>query len=126
WPTPQMSSRSPSISEQRRPPDRGGVDAGLTPRELPAGEKVVLEDRADGLEVELGRQVEHREVLVVERLRRPRAFLVPGDDVVVQAPERRAVALGVHPHERRDLDEAGIDAARQPAARRRAKDGTVL
>src|SRR5919202_1379786 len=40
--------------EQRGVPDADGVDALAPPGELPAGEVVLLEDAADGLQVELG------------------------------------------------------------------------
>jgi hypothetical protein len=62
--------------QQRGARDRRRIDRPPAPRELAAGEQVLLEDRGDRLEVELGRQVEDGEVLVVERLRRERPLRV--------------------------------------------------
>lgn len=54
--------------EQEGPPDRRRVDELSSPIQLAASEPVLLEDLPHGLEVELGSQIEHGEVLPVELL----------------------------------------------------------
>ena len=82
WPTPEMSSFSPSMvsSATRR------IAAGSTglPRWVisPLRQRVADENGIDGLQIELGGEVHHGEILVVEfavLLRRIAVAVRPGD-----------------------------------------------
>ena len=66
--------------EQHRAPDRARVDALALPLERAGRQAHVLKDLVHGLEVELGGEVEHGEVFVVERLRRLRLLDSPSPD----------------------------------------------
>ena len=90
-------------------------------RQLAERQGVLLENQADGLEVEVGREVGDGHVLVVERPRDLGLLALVGDEVAVVVAERVGMALLVHAHEGGKLHEAGVDApagaAVAPAAR---------
>ena len=95
--------------EQDRAPDRPGVDEFSSPIQLAAGEPVLLEDPLHGLEVELGGEIEHGEVLAVELLGLGRLRVLLCDEVGEQVGERRGMAAAVHRHECRELQESGVN-----------------
>ena len=66
WPTAQMSSRSPSTVSSEVRLDRARIDAAAAPVQRAARQMMLLEHAADRLEVELRRQIDHREIFVVE------------------------------------------------------------
>ena len=103
--------------EEGRPPDRLRPDRPAAMRHLPVRQRVAHEHRIDGLQVELRGQVHHREIFVVEL-----AMLLGGIPVSLhQMPEKLLmgadVAVEVHPHEARQLQEARIDVAHEARMR---------
>ena len=70
----------------------------------------VLEHGADGVEVVLGRHVENGVVLVVELAVRLGVVVVAANEIAEVVVVRRQMAVRVHRHEARVLQEAGIDA----------------
>ena len=66
WPTPEMSSFSPSTVIRRDAADRLEIDRLAAMHHLALGQGVLHEHGLDGLEVELGRQVHDGEIFVVE------------------------------------------------------------
>ena len=106
--------------------DRRAVD--LLPRCIivPSRQGVVLEHGLDRLQVELGRQVHDRQVLVVEVLVLLDRVAVALDEIVEQVDVRVHVALEVHGHEAGELDEARIDVAHEAGVRQRHGRDHVL
>ena len=106
--------------------DRRRIDAYAAMRHLALGQGVADEHGIDGLQVEFRRQVHHRQIFVVEiavllgivaiMLHQMHEEVLVGDDVAVE----------VHAHEARKLQEAGIDLAAEARHRpRRAHDDVV-
>src|SRR5262245_56172338 len=62
-------------------------------------QNVLLEHEAHGLEIEFSGQVEHREILVVERLGHLRLLVFALRQIVVELAMRLEMALDVHAHE---------------------------
>src|SRR5262249_48347245 len=90
-------------------------------------QRVLLKDQADGLEIELGRQVEHRKILVIEGLRRLRLLPLTVREVLVELSMGLHVTFDVHAHEGGKLYEAGIDATKGAAvAERDGRDQILL
>ena len=77
----------------------------------PWRQEVPLEHLVDRLEVELGRQVEHGEVLVVEVLDGPGPVPVAGGQIVEEGQVLVDVVPDVHAHEAAQLQEARVDPA---------------
>ena len=111
WPIPQTSSFSPSTVSRAGAPDGAGLDRHAPPGQLALGQQLALEDPVDRLQVELGRHVEHGEVLVVEVLDPLGLLVVAPDQVVVEGDVLLDVAPEVHGHEPGHLEEAGVDPA---------------
>ena len=110
WPTAQMSSRSPStVNSAVRRMARGSM---RRPRHssLPERQSVLLEYPLYGLQIEFGRQIDHREIFVIEFADRRRLFPFAIGDMAEQVHLRLDVPVKVHAHERGKLDETGIDA----------------
>ena len=82
-------------------------------RELHGAERqgVLLEHLLDGLEVEFGGHVHHREVFVVEAVVGVVIRCLPARRAHDLVAECRAMTVGVHRHEGGELQEAGIDQA---------------
>ena len=70
---------------------------------------MLLENPLHGFEIEFRRQVEHREIFVVEILGLLRLVGLAAGQVVEQVDMRLHMAVEVHRHEGGELDEAGID-----------------
>jgi hypothetical protein len=66
WPWPEMSSSSPSMVSSAQPRISDGFDAFAGHVPQAARQQVFLEHGADGVEVVLGRHVQHGVVFVVE------------------------------------------------------------
>ena len=103
-------------------------DAAAAHGQHAAGQERLLEHALDRLEIELGGQVEHGEILVVEgldRLRLPRSRRPR--EVSNSCTMRLDVAVGVHRHEGEELHEARIDAPAGAAiAQRHGGDEVAL
>ena len=113
--------------EQRRAPDRRRVDLPAAQRQLAERQRVLLEDQAHGLEVEVGREIGDRHVLVVEVADRLRLGFLAGGEVREVLAERLGVALAVHADEGAQLQEARVDAAaRALQSPRHAADQVLL
>ena len=114
--------------EQRRRLDGRGADRPLSaPDHLAARQIVALEDAGDGLQVVLGGQVHHRQVVVVEAPHDLRALFVAREEVAVQAAVGIGVAADVERDERGELQETRIDLAQEARlAGRDALDGRHL
>ena len=87
------------------------VDRPAAESQLAEREGVLLENQADGLEVEVGREVGDGHVLGVERPRDLGFLALVGDEVAVIGSEGVDMALLVHAHEGGKLHEAGVDPA---------------
>src|SRR5262245_9350625 len=72
---------------------------------------MLLEDALDGLEIDLGGQVGHREVLLVERARGARLLDVAPGQMTMYLRVRPDVPAEVHRHEGAQLHEPGIHEA---------------
>ena len=96
--------------EQHGAPDGARLHALPAPFKPARGKGKFLKDEAHGLEIELGGEVEHREIFVIERLCHLRLLVLAPGDVVVELAMRFHVALDVHAHESDKLHETGIDA----------------
>ena len=83
------------------------------------GQFVLLEHGPDRLEVELGRQIHHSEIFVVELAVLVDAVAVALDEIFKQLAVGGLMTLKVHGHEARKLHEAGIDAAHEADLRER-------
>ena len=84
-----MSSRSPSIGQQRRAPDRARIDGAPANVELAERQRVLLEHEAHRFQEELRRQVGDGELFLVEA-RTAFAFLeVAVHQVVVELAAAR-------------------------------------
>ncbi len=119
WPTPEISSFSPSTVSSATLRMAAGSTRLAAMDQLALRQRVLDEDLIDGLQIELGGQVHDREIFVVEiavllgRLavvlhQMHEEFLV-GDHVPVE----------VHRHEAGQLQEAGIDRAHEARLRPR-------
>src|SRR5581483_11083251 len=95
--------------EQRGAADGAGLDARAAVVELAPGQPGLLENPLDRLKVELGREVQHGEILVVEGLGGLRLLDVAAGQVLVEVQVCLAVAVDVHGHEGGELHEAGVD-----------------
>ena len=73
----------------------------------------------DGLEVELGRQVHHRQIFVIEFAMLLRAVAIALDKIVEQIAMRLEMAVEVHAHEAVQLEKARIDVAHEARMRER-------
>ena len=76
-----------------------------------ARQQVFLEHGADGVQVVLGRHVQHGVVFVVELAVRRRGIQVALQQVLVEIPVRGLVPLRVHRHETHVLQETRVHAA---------------
>src|ERR1700722_17774166 len=97
--------------EQHGAPDRGRVDLVAVPLQLAERQRVFLEDDPHRLQIELGGEVEHGEILIIERFRYRRLFQLAIGEILVKLAVRFDVALDVHAHECRELHKTRIDAA---------------
>ena len=68
-----------------------------------------LKHKLDGFQIELGGQIEHREIFVVKRFCLGRLHCFAIRQVFVQLMMRLNVTLDVHTHEGRKLNEARVD-----------------
>ena len=110
-----MSSRSPStVSSAVRLIARGSTFSPCH-SSVPLRQPVLLEHPLHGLQIELGAEIEHREILVVEILGDLRLVEFAQPKVVVELAMRLDVAIDVHAHERGKLHEARIDLAERAA-----------
>ena len=66
WPTPEMSSCSPSTVSSATRLICDGVDAAAAMGHLALRQRVADEHGIDGLQIELGGQIHDREIFVVE------------------------------------------------------------
>ena len=66
WPTPEISSCSPSTVNRATRLNRPGSTGWSRWRHLPLRQGVSDENRFDGLQIEFGREVHDREIFVVE------------------------------------------------------------
>ena len=97
--------------ENRRPMDRVQVDHRAAVTVQPQRNRVLDEHFFHGLEIELRRQVHHREIFVVEVAVSFGAIAVAFHEMVEHLEMRGDVAFDVHGHEARQLQKAGIDLA---------------
>ena len=116
-----MSSFSPSTVISADVGDRSGLDRLVAVAIRAVGHQPLLEDALDGLEVELGRQVHHRQVLVVEDAVLLGAVAVAADEVAELVDVGIDVAVDVHREEARELQEAGVDPAHEARGSARAR-----
>ncbi len=87
----------------------------------------LLKNVLHGLEIELGGEVEHREVLVIKILGDLRLSEFAAREILEQVHVRLHMAIHVHGHEGRELHEARIDvAARAFVLRRHHRDQVLL
>ena len=86
---------------------------------------VLHEHGLDGLEVELGREVHHGEIFVVEVAVLLGVVAVALDEVLEHLAMRLEVAVDVHRHEAGELQEAGIDVAHEAGVGQRHLDDAV-
>src|SRR3984957_10124764 len=113
--------------QERGARDRLRLHLARARHELPERQGVILENALHRLQVEIGRQIHHRHVFVVEFLGRERAFAVAFDQVAEQIDMRGDVAVEIHGHESGQLDESGIDPAEGAGiARRHRGDDMAL
>src|SRR6516164_5039586 len=97
--------------EQCRVSDRPWVDTATAPYEFTQRQCVLLKHGADGLKVELGRQVHHRQVLVVELAYRGCLLFLAIGEMVEKIDLRFDVPIQIYAHESGKLHKARIDAA---------------
>ena len=76
---------------------------------LAFGQSVIDEYGLDGLEIILGREVHHREVLIIELAMLGSAVAISLNEVVEHVPMRVAVPVEVHADEPYQLKVAGVD-----------------
>ena len=81
------------------------------------------EDGVDGLEIEFGGQVHHREIFVIEIAMLFRRIAVAFDEMVEHVEMGVDVAVEIHRHEAGKLQEARIDLAARRPDRGRARHG---
>src|SRR5215510_13154810 len=98
--------------EQHGALDGARLDAPTLPLELADRQRTFLKNETNGFQIEFRRQIEHGEVFVVERLGDLRLLLLALRQMIVQFAMRLHMAFDVHAHERRELHEARIDAAK--------------
>src|SRR6266851_3548614 len=96
--------------EQHGALDGARIDPLALPFERAERQGMLLKNQADGLEIELGAEVEHREIFVIEGLGDLRLLELALGQIVVELAVRLYVPLDVHAHEGGELDEARIDA----------------
>ena len=94
---------------QRGLADRGGLHLLAAVGEGADRQRMLLEHVADGVEIEIRRQVHDREILVVEAPVPRGALAVAHHQVMEEIDVRLHVAVRVHGHEAAELQEAGID-----------------
>src|SRR5262249_44641579 len=113
--------------EQHGALDGARLDAPALPFELARWQRTFLKNETNGLQIKFRRQIEHGEVLVVERLGDLRLLVLALRQMIVQFAMRLQMALDVHAHERRELHEARIDAAKGTGiAQRHGRDQVLL
>src|SRR5688572_10272779 len=95
--------------EERRVADRLRPHTLIAYEHAALGQRVLVEHRPYGVEVVLGRHVEHRVVLVVEAPVRLGRFTVALHQMMVVVPMGGEVAVRIHRHEAEMLEEPGID-----------------
>ena len=98
-------------AHQRGLPDRGGLHQLAIDLPHAARQQEFLEHGTDGVQVILGRHVQHGVVLVVEPAVRFGILKVALHQVAVEVPVRHEVAAGIHRDEAGVLQETGIHAA---------------
>ncbi|KAG0936938.1 hypothetical protein G6F31_015664 [Rhizopus arrhizus] len=98
-------------AQQRGIADGRRVDLLAIDHPLATRQQEVLEHHADGVQVVLGRHVQHRVVFVVEAAMRFGVAVVAAQQVQVELVVRLHVAVGIHGHEPGMLQEARIHAA---------------
>jgi len=107
--------------QERRAADRLGPDALLAPPgHLAPGQIMPLEHGGDRLQVILGGNVHHGEVVVVEPAVRLRALLISSQQIAVELAVRVRMAGRIQRDERGELQKTGVDAAQ--AARLALRD----
>src|SRR5215831_10711132 len=89
--------------------DGAWLDALAAEVELAPGKPCLLEYPGHRLEIEFGREVQHREILIVERLGGLRLLNIALRQVLVEVEVRLAMAVDVHGHEGCKLHETRID-----------------
>src|SRR5580658_4682326 len=98
-------------ADQLCPRDGARLDQAAATLEEAQGERVLLEHPRHRLQKEVGGEVHHRHVLVVEFARALRALAVAAHEMLEEIHMRRDMAVEVHRHEAAELQEARIDAA---------------
>ena len=98
-------------SQQRRVPDHRRIDAAAAPHQISQRQIVLHEYRLHRLQIELGREICHGEIFVVEILDRMHLLELAIDHVSMQLAERILVPVEIHADEAGQLQEARIDLA---------------
>src|SRR5512143_329924 len=99
----------PLDGHQAHPVDLGRVNEPVAVHHGPLGQLVLEKDGLDGLEIVLGREVHHREELVIELAVLVGRIAVAANEVMEQLAMGRDVAVEIHAHEAAELKEARID-----------------
>src|SRR6267154_694932 len=97
--------------KQRGMSDRPRVDAPTVPLELAQWQRVLLKHRADGLKVELGRQIHDSQIFVIEFFYRRRFVLVAIGEVAEKIDLGFDMPFEIHAHKSGKLQKTGVDAA---------------
>src|SRR4029079_1773009 len=105
--------------------DGAGIDALAAMHHLALRQRMADEHGVDRLQIELGGEVHHREIFVVELAVLLRRVAVAGDEVTEEIAMRLDMAVEVHPEEAGDLEEAGIDLAHEAGMRERHRHDDV-
>ena len=112
--------------EQHGALDRRRLDLPVLIGQLPERQRVILEHQLHRLEIELGREIEHGDIFVVELLGGLGFRGLTFGDVLVKLAMRFDMAVHVHRHERRQLHETRIDAAAATGIARRHRGDQLL
>ena len=104
---------------QARRADLRRIDRTAAMRHLALRQRVADEHGIDGLQIEFGGQIHHREILVVEFAVLLRGVAVAFDQMEEQVLMRLDVAVEIHAHEAVQLQEARIDVAHDAGMRER-------
>ena len=105
--------------EQRGVADLARIDRPAAVRHLALRQRVAHEHGLDGLQIELGGEVHHREIFVVELAMLLRRIAVALDQMEEQIAVRIDMAVEVHADEAVELQEARIDVAHDAGMRER-------
>ncbi len=85
-----------------------------------------LENYIDRLQIEFGRHVADRAILVVEILGSVGAVIIAGDQMFEHLPMAEQVIAEVHRHEAAKLKKAGVNLATRTAIMRRHRRDDIL